>query len=451
MTVFVQDRSGRKFAFLKGAGAYEGEHGVEPFLKVRPIFDRKNQELAGSGMRILAFAYKELLDSQSEENLTFLGLVAMQDPPRKEAKSAVMTCKYAGIKTVLVTGDHKLTAISIAKQVGIFQRGDVCVEGKELDQMSDSALKGIIKKTTVFARVSPKHKLRIVKMFKNLGNVVAMTGDGVNDAPAIKEANIGVSMGKGGSDVSKQAADLILLDDNFATLVAAVEEGRIIYGNIRKFMRYLLSCNMGEVLTTLFAMLIGMPVPLLPMQILLINLVTDGLPAIALGLEPGDDDIMKRPPRDPNESIFSGGLMLTIIVRGLLIAFTTLTVFTIIWKMTYSLETARTSIFLTLVFLQLIHVFECKSETKSIFQINHLKNKKLILASLVSISFAICAVWTEPLNLIAKNCPLNSGQTIIVLILTLSVPLINAMIVGYKDKSEYIKELKMNFKVKKMS
>ena len=459
MTVFVQDRSGRKFAFLKGAydvilgrcGAYEGEHGLAPFLKVRPIFDRKNEELAGSGMRVLAFAYKEILDYQSDENLTFLGLVAMQDPPRQEAKSAVMTCKYAGIKTVLITGDHKLTAISIAKQVGIFQKGDMSVEGKELDKMSDSALKEIVKKTTVFARVSPKHKLRIVKMFKNSGNVVAMTGDGVNDAPAIKEADIGVSMGKGGSDVSKQAADLILLDDNFATLVAAVEEGRIIYGNIRKFMRYLLSCNMGEVLTTLFAMLIGMPVPLLPMQILLINLVTDGLPAIALGLEPGDDDIMKKPPRDPNESIFSGGLMLTIIVRGLLIAFTTLTVFTIIWKMTYSLETARTSIFLTLVFLQLIHVFECKSETKSIFQINHLKNKKLILASLVSISFAICAVWIQPLNLIARNCPLNSGQTIIVLILTLAVPLINALIVGYKDKSEYIKELKMNQKVKKMS
>ena len=457
MTVFVRDPAGRKFAFVKGAydvildrcGLYEGEHGAESFLKVRPIFDRKNEELAKSGMRVLAIAYKEILDSKKDQDLTFLGLVAMQDPPRPEAKSAVMTCRYAGIKTVMITGDHKLTAVSIAKQVGIFQSGDMCVDGQELDRMSDSALKETIKKTTVFARVSPKHKLRIVKMFKKLGNVVAMTGDGVNDAPAIKEADIGVSMGKGGSDVSKQAADLILLDDNFATLVAAVEEGRIIYDNIRKFMRYLLSCNMGEVLTTLFAMLIGMPVPLLPMQILLINLVTDGLPAIALGLEPGDAEIMRKAPRDPNESIFSGGLMLTIIVRGLLIAFTTLTVFTITWKMTYSLSVARTSIFLTLVFLQLIHVFECKSEKKSIFQINHLKNKKLIFASLVSISFAICAVWIEPINVISRNCPLNFSQTMVVLIFTLSVPTINAILIACRDQGEYIEELKMSFKVKK--
>lgn len=452
MSVFVEDGVGRKYVFVKGAydivldkcKGYRSKSGIESFSKAKSYFDEKNEELAKSGMRVLAFAYKEVSESENDDNLIFLGLTAMYDPPRKEAKSAVMTCRYAGIKTIMITGDHKLTAISIAKQVGIYRKGDMCVEGKELDNMSDSALKEIIKKATVFARVSPSHKLRIVQALKKQGNIVAMTGDGVNDAPAIKEANIGVSMGESGSDVAKQSADLILLDDNFATLVAAVEEGRIIYENIRKFMRYLLSCNMGEVLTTLFAMLIGMPVPLLPMQILLINLVTDGLPAIALGLEPGDKNTMKKAPRNVNESIFSGGLVFTIFIRGILIAFTTLTVFTIMLRMTGSLTIARTAIFLTLVGLQLIHVFECKSESKSIFKINHLQNKKLILATIISFTIAICAIWVEPLNKIIKNCPLDMEQTFIVLIFILFVPVVNAIIMNCRNKVKNIEDMKVS-------
>lgn len=455
MSVFAKDSYGKKYVFVKGAYdvisdkcvRYRGKNGVESFSKARSFFDGKNEEWAKSGMRVLAFAYKEISESDNDNNLVFLGLTAMHDPPRKEAKSAVMTCRYAGIKTIMITGDHKFTAISIAKQVGIYRNGDVCIEGKELDNMSDSALKEIIKKTTVFSRVSPSHKLRIVKALKKQGNIVAMTGDGVNDAPAIKEANIGVSMGESGSDVAKQSADLILLNDNFATLVAAVEEGRIIYENIRKFMRYLLSCNMGEVLTTLFAMLIGMPIPLMPMQILLINLVTDGLPAIALGLEPGDKSIMKQKPRNVNESIFSRGLVFTIFVRGMLIAFTSLTVFTIMLKMTGSLTISRTAIFLTLVGLQLIHVFECKSESKSIFKINHLKNKKLILATIISLTIAISAIWIEPLNKIIKNCPLNINQTFIVLIFILFVPIVNAIIMNFRTKTKNMNEIKVSFPV----
>lgn len=458
MSVFVKDNYGKKYVFVKGAYdiisdkciCCKGKDGVKSFSKVRSFFDGKNEELAKGGMRVLAFAYKEISESENDNNLVFLGLTAMHDPPRKEAKSAVMTCRYAGIKTVMITGDHRFTAISIAKQVGIYRKGDTCIEGKELDNMSDSALKEFIKKTTVFARVSPSHKLRIVKILKQQGNIVAMTGDGVNDAPAIKEANIGVSMGESGSDVAKQSADLILLDDNFATLVAAVEEGRIIYDNIRKFMRYLLSCNMGEVLTTLFAMLIGMPIPLTPMQILLINLVTDGLPAIALGLEPGDKNIMKHKPRNVNESIFSGGLVFTIFVRGLLIAFTSLTVFTIILKMTGCLTTSRTAIFLTLVGLQLIHVFECKSETRSIFKINHLKNKKLILATIISLTVAISAIWIEPLNKIIKNCPLNVNQTFTVVIFVVLVPIANAIIMSFRSKTKNINEMKVNLPAKYM-
>ncbi len=455
MSVFAENIVGKKYVFVKGAydivldkcNGYKSKNGIESFSKAKSFFDKKNEELAKSGMRVLAFAYKEISGSDNDNNLIFLGLTAMHDPPRKEAKSAVMTCRYAGIKTIMITGDHKLTAISIAKRVGIYRKGDMCVEGKELNNMSDSALKEIIKKTTVFARVSPSHKLRIVKALKKQGNIVAMTGDGVNDAPAIKEANIGVSMGKSGSDVAKQSADLILLDDNFATLVAAVEEGRIIYENIRKFMRYLLSCNMGEVLTTLFAMLIGMPIPLLPMQILLINLVTDGLPAIALGLEPGDKNIMKKAPRNVNESIFSGGLVFTIFIRGMLIAFTTLTVFTIMLRMTNSLAISRTAIFLTLVGLQLIHVFECKSESKSIFKINHLQNKKLILATIVSLTIAISAIWIEPLNAIIKNCPLDMEQTVIVLGFILFVPIVNAIIMNFRSKVKNMDDMKVSFPI----
>ncbi len=457
MTVFAKDQVGKKYAFVKGAydviakkcSLCEDDNDITSFKNVQYIFDRKNEELAKSGMRVLAFAYKEVSADKSDGNLIFLGICAMYDPPRKEAKSAVMTCRCAGIRTVMITGDHRFTAISIAKQVGIYRNGDSCVDGSELDSMSDAKLNEIINNTTVFARVSPGHKLRIVKAFKNQGNVVAMTGDGVNDAPAIKESDIGVSMGESGSDVTKQAADVILLDDNFATLVVAVEEGRVIYGNIRKFIRYLISCNIGEVVTMFMGMLIGMPIPLLPMQILMINLVTDSLPAVSLGLEPAEEGTMRKPPRNVKDSIFSGGLMFTIIIRGILIGFTTLSVFTVIFRMTLSVDIARTAAFLTLVSTQLIHVFECKSETKSIFNINYFNNKVMLFAILTSVIVAIISVWVDPINKLLRNCPLTLEQTFVVVIFTLVIPVLNAItlwikqLIGKKDKNQNIKVNKL--------
>ncbi len=457
MTVFAKSEEGENFVFVKGAydiiskrcEFYEEEELVS-FKEVKEIFNEKHKIFSKCGMRVIAFAYKKLNDFKTaEQGLTFLGLCAMMDPPRKEAKNSVRLCKHAGIKTVMITGDNKFTARAIAKEVGIFKEGDYCLEGKEVEEMEEAELRQIVKKTTVFARVSPKHKLKIVRAFKKNGNVVAMTGDGVNDAPAIKEADIGVSMGKTGSEVTKEAADIVLLDDDFSTLVAAVEEGRTIYNNIRKFMRYLLSCNLGEVLTSLFAILMGMPIPLLPMQILLINLVTDCLPAIALGLEPKEKKIMEKPPRKTEENIFSKGLMFTIVVRGFLIALTTLTVFTVIFKLTLSIDLSRSATFLTLVSLQLIHVFECKSETKSIFKINHLNNKKLLFAVLISFVIAISAVWVSPFNKIIKNYPLNFNHTLIVIFFTVLVPFINAIILNFKNyvrrKRRYEKILKFNY------
>ena len=454
MTVFARTKDGRKFAFVKGAYdviakkcRFYKEDYVVSFKEVETNFNLKNEKYSSAGMRVLAFAYKEIDREGIDGDLTFLGLCAMLDPPRKEVKSAIHMCKLAGIKTVMITGDSVFTAKAIAKNVGIYRKGDFCIEGKDLDKMSDDELKARVKNISVFARVSPNHKLRIVKAFKETKNVVAMTGDGVNDAPAVKEADIGVCMGISGSEVTKQAADVVLLDDNFSTLVTAVEEGRTIYKNIRKFMRYLLSCNIGEVLTSLIAILMGMPIPLLPIQILLINLVTDSLPAISLGLEPKEKGIMESPPRDVNESIFSKGLMFTIIVRGFLIAITTLFVFTTIFRLTLSIDLARTATFLTLVSSQLIHVFECKSETKSIFKINYLNNKKLLFSILVSFTISILAVFYSPFNKIIKNYPLNFCETSIVVLSVLAVPFLNAIFLSIKNVISKKRNEKEIFKI----
>lgn len=442
MSVFVKTPNGRRFIFTKGG--YDvilpkciqvmETKGARPLQHAdRVHFDAVNEEMAGNGMRVLGFAYREITDeTHKEEGLTFLGIAGLLDPPRKEAKDAVRVCRHAGVRTVMITGDHRLTACSIGEKVGIFRKGDVCLTGAELERMSDDALDDVIGKVTVFARVSPSHKFRIVRALKRRGEIVAMTGDGVNDAPAVKEADIGVSMGVTGSDVTKQAADVILLDDNFATLVAAIEEGRVIYGNIRKFIRYLLSCNIGEVVTMFVGMLMGMPVPLLPMQILMINLVTDGLPAIALGLEPAQKDTMRKPPRRADESIFSGGLVFTIALRGILIGFTTLFVFSVLFGMSGSLEIARTGAFLALVFTQLIHVFECKSEHKSIFKIPYFNNKKLLGAVAFSVLISIACVYLPQLNLLLRTSPLNGQQLFVTIMSSLLVPIVNAVVLGIK-------------------
>ncbi len=443
MSVYVKTSNGRRFIFTKGAYDILYQKCTRCFSQgtARPLqpddkiqFDAANEHLAKNGMRVLGFGFREITSSdESESNLIFLGITGMLDPPRKEAKEAVKICRRAGIRTIMITGDHKLTACAIGEKTGLYHKGDLCLTGEELDQLSDQELEERIGMVSVFARVSPNHKLRIVRALKRQGEVVAMTGDGVNDAPAVKEADIGVSMGITGSDVTKQAADVILLDDSFATLVAAVEEGRIIYGNIRKFIRYLLSCNIGEVVTMLIGMLMGMPIILLPMQILMINLITDGLPAIALGLDPAEDDCMKKPPRNSQESIFHN-LVFTIIFRGILIGLTTLFVFTMVFRMSQNVMAAHTAAFLTLVLTQLIHVFECKSETKSIFKIPYFNNKKLIGATLLSLTVTILSIYTPQLNLLLKTVPLAREEFLLALGASLVVPVVSAMALHFKHR-----------------
>lgn len=347
------------------------------------------EAMSQKGLRVLAAAWRPQQEGElGEQDLILLGLVGLSDPPRPEVKQAVEDCRTGGIRTVMITGDHALTAKAIAAQVGIDQNAKP-ITGQKLERMDDASLEEAVRTATVFARVTPAHKLRIVKALQKSGSRVAMTGDGVNDAPAVKQAEVGVAMGQGGTDVTRQAADLVLLDDNFATLAKAVKEGRVIYQNIRKFIRYLISCNIGEVCCMLFSMLMGWPVVLLPIQILFVNLLTDGLPAMALGLDPAEDGVMHRPPRNPKEGVFSDGLGFTVAVRGVAIALSTLASFSVLWGQTGDLTLARTGALFTLIFTQLMNVFECKSETLPFWKIHLGNNKKLILAALSSLTCLI--------------------------------------------------------------
>lgn len=390
---------------------------------------RANDEMAQDALRVIAVAYKRL-DSlpysrdELESDLTFAGLIGMLDPPRPEAAEAVVKCRLAGIKPVMITGDHKLTAVAIAKELNIYTEGEKVLTGSELDEMDDKYLEKIAESVSVYARVSPSHKLRIVRALKRSGNIVAMTGDGVNDAPAVKEADIGVAMGLTGTDVTREASSMTLLDDNFATIIAAIEEGRVIYNNIRKFIRYMLSCNIGEVLTMFLGMLAGLPIPLLPIQILWINLVTDGLPAVALGFDPPEKDVMKRAPREADERIFSHGLAGIILSRGVLIGLTTLTVFVTMIYYTADIGMARTGAFVTLVLTQLIHVFECKSERRSIFRIPIFNNIYLVLAVLCSLLMTLGVVYIPSLQNIFKTVPLGLNEWLITVGLSFLVPML---------------------------
>ncbi|MPL60495.1 Calcium-transporting ATPase [bioreactor metagenome] len=382
-----------------------------------------NEQMTNDALRVLAVAYRKLPKEDTynptedvENNLVFVGLIGMIDPPREEVKPAIATCRKAGIKTVMITGDHRNTAIAIAKELNMFIEGEhQSLTGAELDSLNDTELAQIINKVSVYARVSPVHKLRIVKALKRQGHIVAMTGDGVNDAPAIKEADIGVAMGLTGTDVTKEASSMILADDNFATIVAAVEEGRGIYDNIRKFIRYLLSCNLGEVLTMFVAALAGLPIPLLPVQILWVNLVTDGLPAMALGVDPNDHDIMNRPPRNPGESIFSRGLSRKIMTRGIQIGFSTVLVFAVVYLLKNDLALARTMAFCTLVLSQMFHVFDCRSEIFTILEAGFLRNKFLIAATSISICMQLSVIYCPLLQEIFETVPLGLYDWIVIL------------------------------------
>ncbi len=360
-----------------------------------------NAALASWGMRVLGVAFRPLAsacvddpDHPLERGLVFAGLVAMVDPPRSEAKAAVATCIAAGIHPVMITGDHPLTALEIARQLGL--AGDRVVTGAELERATDAELGEWVENVSVFARVSPEHKLRIVEAFQRRGHNVAMTGDGVNDAPALKKADIGVAMGITGTDVSKEAADMVLLDDNFATIVAAVEEGRVIYDNVRRFIRYLVSTNSAEILVMLVAPFLGMPLPLLPLQILWINLVTDGPPALALGLEPAERHTMRRPPYDSRESLFARGLGFHAVWVGLLMTATCLGVGFLRWS--GGDEQWQTMLFTTLAFSQMAHVLAIRSERDSLFRQGLFSNPWVLCAVLMTVAAQLIVVFVPGLQ-----------------------------------------------------
>jgi Ca2+-transporting ATPase len=385
-----------------------------------------NEEMASGALRVLGTAYRELRpqykvgsEAEAESQLVFVGLAGMIDPPRREVRDAIATCRRAGIKTVMITGDHGTTAEAIAHQLGILPRGGLALSGQELSRLSDDQLDAKVDHIYVYARVSPEHKLRIVKSLQRKGHVVAMTGDGVNDAPAIKAADIGIAMGITGTDVTKEASSLILSDDNFSTIVSAIEEGRNIYENIRKFIRYLLASNVGEILTMFFAMMLALPLPLLPIQILWVNLVTDGLPAMALGVDQPEKDLMEHKPRGAKENIFARRLGWKIISRGILIGLCTLAAFWLTLRVAPDqpgqLLKAQSVAFATLVMAQLFHVFDCRS-SRSVFHRNPFQNKYLVLAVLSSVLLMLGVFYIEPLQPIFKTVPLGLREWAISLV-----------------------------------
>ena len=389
----------------------------------------ENLKMAQKALRVLGVAYKYLenlpakLDQEViENNMTFVGLIGMIDPPRPGVKEAINTCRKAGIKTVMITGDHIATAKSIAKELNILKNGEKAITGQELDQMTDETLKDEIKNASVFARVSPEHKVRIVKAWQKTGAVVAMTGDGVNDSPALKNADIGIAMGKTGTDVAKNASDMILADDNFITIVEAVKQGRNIYDNIKKAIHFLLATNIGEIVTIFMGLVLGFKSPLLAIQLLWVNLVTDSLPAIALGLEPAEKDIMNRKPVNSRKGLFADGLWSKIITEGILIGALTLVAFSIGNKW-YGLEVGRTMAFVAIGVLELVHSFNIKSD-KSIFKVGILENKFLLGSFILGVFVQTIVVIIPMLANIFKLVPLNFiqwGITLLISIIPIAV------------------------------
>lgn len=351
------------------------------------------------------------------------GLMGMIDPPREGVKEAVKTCKRAGIKTVMITGDHIVTAKAIAKELNILGANDKAITGQELDSIPQKQLENMIAEYAVFARVTPEHKVRIVKAWQKTGAVVAMTGDGVNDSPALKNADIGIAMGKNGTDVAKNAADMILADDNFVTIVEAVKQGRNIYDNIKKAIHFLIATNIGEIVTIFMGLVLGLKSPLLAIQLLWINLVTDSLPAIAIGLEPPDKQIMNRKPVSSKKGIFADGLWNKIVVEGMMIGMLTLVAFSLGNKY-FGLEVGRTMAFLSMGLLELVHSFNIKSE-QSIFKIGILENKFLIGSFILGTLIQISVVLIPTLAEIFKLVPLNQTQWLMTLVISLlPIPII---------------------------
>ena len=413
---FLCITKGAPEVILKNCSKYylNGQINILNAESIRKI-EKINSTMAENALRVIAVAYSSMprlptnIDSESlERNLTFVGLIGMIDPPREGVKEAVQSCKKAGIKTVMITGDHILTAKAIAKELGILGNNDLAITGKELDKISKSELEKNISKYSVFARVSPEHKVRIVEAFQKTGAVVAMTGDGVNDAPALKKADIGIAMGKNGTDVAKNAADMILADDNFVTIVEAVKQGRNIFDNIKKAVHFLISTNIGEIVTIFMGLLLGLKSPLLAIQLLWINLVTDSLPAIAIGLESPDKNIMNQKPRNSRKSIFADGLWSKIILEGIMLGMLTLVAFSV-GNNLYGLEVGRTMAFVAMAMLELVHSFNVKSE-ESIFKVGILENKYLIGAFILGTLLQVVVVMVPALANVFSLVPLNGTQ-----------------------------------------
>lgn len=402
MMTTVHKLDHKLYAYTKGAPDIILEKCTQIYIngKIRELTDedkekihKANEDFAKDALRILGFAFKETdTIKPTEDNLVFVGLQAMIDPPREEVKEAIKKCRRAGIKVVMITGDHKLTAIAIAKELGIAGK---TLTGRELDEIKD--LHQLVEEISIYARVSPEHKMQITEALKKNGHIVAMTGDGVNDAPALKDADIGIAMGITGTDVAKEASDMILTDDNFATIVNAVEEGRTIYNNIQKFVTYLLSSNLGEVFTIFTAIMIGLPLPVLAIQILWINLMTDGLPALALGIDPPDIGIMERKPRAKEKNIVSARRFIWMVMIGLIMMVATLGVF-YFYNLKENLDYARTMAFTTLVMLQMFNVMNCRSDHTSAFK-NFFSNIWLLLAILTSTALQVLIIYTPLRNI----------------------------------------------------
>lgn len=379
------------------------------------LIENQNNKMADEALRVLAIAYLDIpnlpskIDTETvEKNLIFIGLIGMIDPPREGVKEAVATCKKAGIKTVMITGDHIITAKAIAKDLGILRGSDLAVTGEELDKIPQSILQKNIMNYSVFARVTPEHKVRIVKAYQSTGAVVAMTGDGVNDAPALKNAAIGIAMGKNGTDVAKNAADMVLTDDNFVTIVEAVKQGRNIFDNIKKAVHFLIATNIGEIVTIFLGLVLGLKSPLLAIQLLWINLVTDSLPAIALGLEKPEADIMDKKPRDSRKGIFADGLWQRIITEGTMLGILTLVAFSV-GNYLYDIEVGRTMAFVSLGLLELVHSFNIKSE-ESIFKVGLFENKYLLGAFILGALLQIVVVVIPSVAEVFKLVPLTQVQ-----------------------------------------
>lgn len=377
-----------------------------------------NQQFSENGLRVLAFAYKEIgndlsVGEESEQDMTLIGLIAMMDPPRAESKQAVADCISAGIRPVMITGDHRVTAAAIAKEIGILQPGDRAIDGSEIDGLSDEELKEYVEQISVYARVSPEHKIRIVKAWQEKGFIVSMTGDGVNDAPALKQADVGVAMGITGSEVAKDAASMVLTDDNFATIVKAIENGRNVYANIKKAIKFLLSGNIAAIFSVLFSSLMALPVPFAAVHLLFINLLTDGMPAIALGLEPHTKEVMKEKPRNINESILTKGFIIDVVWQGLIICAAVMGAF-ILGNQESGALLGSTMAFSTLCLCRILHSFSSKGSRPVLFSKRMFNNKYLNLAVVVDLLLLNAVLFISPLQKIFQVSSLSGMNLLII-------------------------------------